>query len=83
MGNVVGSNIFNLGIILGMCGILIPLRTNREVVYRDGTILLATTLLLFWFLSDNKHERWEGAVLFGGLLSYLLLLLIWRRKWGA
>ncbi len=82
VGNVVGSNIFNLGIILGLCGILIPLRTNKEVVYRDGSILLATTLLLFWFLSDSKLERWEGAVLFGGLLSYLLLLLFWRRKWG-
>jgi cation:H+ antiporter len=82
VGNVVGSNIFNLGIILGLCGILIPLRTNREVVYRDGTILLAVTLLLFWFLSDHKLARWEGAVLFGGLLAYLLLLLLWRRKWG-
>jgi cation:H+ antiporter len=82
VGNVVGSNIFNLGIILGLCGILTPLRTNREVVYRDGFILLGTTLLLFWFLSDYKLSRWEGAVLFGGLTSYLLLLLIWRRKWG-
>lgn len=82
VGNVVGSNIFNLGIILGICGILTPLRTNREVVYRDGTILLGTTLLLFWFLSDHKLDRWEGAVLFGGLLSYLLLLLVWRKKWG-
>ena len=82
VGNVVGSNIFNLGIILGLCGILTPLRTNREVVYRDGTILMGTTLLLFWFLSDHKLERWEGAVLFGGLMSYLLLLLVWRRKWG-
>jgi cation:H+ antiporter len=82
VGNVVGSNIFNLGIILGVCGLLTPLRTNREVVYRDGTILLVTTLLLFWFLSDHKLDRWEGAVLFGGLLSYLLLLLVWRKKWG-
>lgn len=82
VGNVVGSNIFNLGIILGLCGMLIPLRTNREVVYRDGSILMGTTLLLFWFLSDHKLARWEGAVLFGGLLSYLLLLLVWRRKWG-
>ncbi len=82
VGNVVGSNIFNLGIILGVCGILTPLRTNREVVYRDGTILLGTTLMLFWFLSDHKLDRWEGAVLFGGLLSYLLLLLVWRKKWG-
>ncbi len=82
VGNVVGSNIFNLGIILGVCGLLTPLRTNREVVYRDGTILLGTTLMLFWFLSDHQLDRWEGAVLFGGLMSYLLLLLVWRKKWG-
>lgn len=82
VGNVVGSNIFNLGLILGTCGILIPLRTNREVVYRDGSILLGTTLLLLWFLSDHKLSRWEGAMLFGGLVSYLLLLLVWRKKWG-
>ncbi len=82
VGNVVGSNIFNLGIILGLCAMLIPLRTNREVVYRDGFILLGTTGLLFWFLSDGTLQRWEGAVLFGGLVSYLLLLFAWRRKWG-
>ncbi|MFH2008744.1 MAG: calcium/sodium antiporter [bacterium] len=82
VGNVVGSNIFNLGIILGLCSMLIPLRTNREVVYRDGMILIGTTGLLYWFLSDYRLQRWEGAVLFGGLLCYLLLLLVWRKKWG-
>lgn len=82
VGNVVGSNIFNLGIILGLCSILIPLRTNREVVYRDGSILVGTTLMLLWMLSDYRLQRWEGAILFGGLLLYLSLLFFWRRKWG-
>jgi len=81
VGNVVGSNIFNLGIILGLCSFLMPLRTNREVVYRDGVVLIGVTLVLLWMLHDQTLERWEGAILFGGLLLYLTVLVVFRKKW--
>lgn len=82
VGNVVGSNIFNLGIILGVCAVLLPLRTNREIVYRDGTILIGVTGVLFYFLSDYRLTRVEGALLFAGLLFYLSSLVIWRDRWS-
>jgi cation:H+ antiporter len=83
VGNVVGSNIFNLGLIMGLCSLLMPLTTNREVVYRDGAVLIGTTAMLLWMLSDYTLERWEGAILFSGLVLYLATLVLFRRRWHA
>ena len=74
IGNVVGSNIFNLGFILGGCAMISALKTNPRVVYRDGTLLIITTLALVFFLYDSHMARWEGMVLLGGLIGYLALL---------
>ncbi len=74
MGNVVVSNIFNLGFILGGCAMISALKTNPRVVYRDGTLLIITTLALVFFLYDSHMARWEGMVLLGGLIGYLALL---------
>ncbi len=74
IGNVVGSNIFNLGFILGGVAIFKAIKTTPKLVYRDGIILIVTTFLLLIFLWDSKIERWEGMILLAALLSYLLLL---------
>lgn len=82
VGNVVGSNIFNLGIILGLCSLLLPLRTNREIVYRDGAVLVGSSGLLFLLLMDLRLSRWEGALLFAGLVFYLTSLVLFRDRWA-
>lgn len=74
IGNVVGSNIFNLGFILGGCAMFSALKTNPRIVYRDGTLLILTTLALVFFLYDSHLARWEGIVLLAGLVGYLSLL---------
>ena len=76
VGNVVGSNIFNLGFILGGCVLFRALGTTRTLVYRDGGLLIGTTLLLVFFLWDHHLARWEGIVLFAGLFAYIALLFI-------
>jgi cation:H+ antiporter len=76
VGNVVGSNIFNLGFILGGCALFSTLKTNPTLVYRDGGLLISTTLVLVLFLHDHHLARWEGIVLFCGLVGYITLLFI-------
>jgi cation:H+ antiporter len=72
VGNVVGSNIFNLGFILGGVALLKPLRTDRLVVWRDGSVLAVAAIVLFGFVGlDLSLGRGEGAILFAGLLLYL------------
>lgn len=74
VGNVVGSNIFNLGFILGGCVLFKELKTTPSLVYRDGGLLVGATLVLLWFLSDHHLARWEAITLFCGLFGYLFLL---------
>lgn len=76
VGNVVGSNIFNLGFILGGVAAIRGLETNRRLVYRDGTMLILTSICLLIFLRDLTMARWEGAVLFCGLIFYIGMLFL-------
>lgn len=76
VGNVVGSNVFNLGFILGGVAIIRTIQTNRKLVFRDGSILIGTAGLLLLFLWDSTVQRWEGMILIAVLLGYLLLLFV-------
>ncbi len=78
VGNVVGSNIFNLGFILGSVALMRPLATSRSIVRRDGMFLIGTTLLLVFFLHDLTLQHYEGVVLFCGLFGYLGWLVVRR-----
>jgi cation:H+ antiporter len=74
VGNIVGSNIFNLGFILGGTAIIHSLKTNRTIVNRDGRFLLFGTIILTAFLWDLKLSRIEGVLLFSLLIAYLFYL---------
>jgi cation:H+ antiporter len=78
VGNIVGSNIFNLGLILGGTAIFRSLRTDKKVVYRDGAFLLAGTLALTLFLWDSRLSFTEGTILFASLIVYLGYLY-WKK----
>jgi len=74
VGNIVGSNIFNLGFILGGTAIIHSLKTSRAVVFRDGIFLLFGGILLSVFLWDLTLSKIEGIILFTLLVLYLLYL---------
>jgi len=82
VSNVVGSNIFNLGFILGGTAWIHAVATNPKLVYRDGLFLIFVTLLLSYFLFNNSTEgqisldRWEGAIMLGLLVAYMSFLFI-------
>lgn len=75
VGNVVGSNIFNLGIILGLVAIFGTIKTNEVLVYRDATLLVVTGLLLVVFFYDLVLTPFEGIILVLILISYVIFLI--------
>ncbi|NQT61846.1 MAG: calcium/sodium antiporter [Candidatus Marinimicrobia bacterium] len=78
VGNIVGSNIFNLGFVLGGTAIIRSLQTTKSIVYRDGTFLLLGTVLVTIFLWDLSLKQLEGLILFALLFTYLGFLYIKR-----
>ena len=73
-GNVIGSNIFNLGLILGGVVLFNSIRTSQRLVLRDGLMLFGATLLLALFLIDLQLARWEGGIMLVLLVGYLFSL---------
>lgn len=78
VSNVVGSNIFNLGFILGMVTLIRPLATNAKVTYRDGGLLMLASGLLLFFMRDLQLNQTEGGLLLLLLLAYTLYLFYKR-----
>ncbi len=79
VANVIGSNIFNIGIILGICAMFATVKTTFDLVWRDGGGLVVITVLLLAFLWDLSLARWEGIVLFVILVSYLYILFKYKQ----
>ncbi len=79
IGNVIGSNIFNLGFVLGGVAAIRAIKTGPKLVYRDGIILIAITVILRIFANDLQLTRVEGAILVALLLIYIGYLL-WQRE---
>nr|WP_275041933.1 hypothetical protein [Pseudoalteromonas rubra] len=74
MGNVVGSNIFNILGILGVSALLQPLPAHPRVLQFDLWVLLAGAFILLFFLfSGRRLSRLEGGTLLSGYIAYLIL----------
>lgn len=81
LSNIVGSNIFNLGIILGLVAWLRPVPTHRAMLTRDGSLLICVVALIALFAySGDGLARWEGFTLLAILISYLVTLAVRRPK---
>lgn len=74
IGNVVGSNIFNIGFILGGCALVASITTSKQLVQRDGLLLVLVTVALLAFLANAWLSRWEGIVMVAILIGYLVFL---------
>jgi len=70
LGNVVGSNIANLALILGLCALVRPLRVAAQVVRWDAPLMLGSSVLFAALLLDGALSRAEGALLFAGIVGY-------------
>lgn len=75
VGNVVGSNIANILLILGVGSIMVPIGVHRRVRRIELPIMLAITLGASMLMIDHMITRVEGAILFTGLLCYVLFIV--------
>lgn len=76
IGNILGSNIFNVLCIVGFTGIVRPIVVSEEFINKDFLWMLGFTLLLFpLFLSRMRISRWEGALLLVSYGVYVYFLL--------
>lgn len=70
VGNVVGSNICNFALVLGLAAVFQPITSHPSVIKRDIPIMLGISLYLLVLSLNSKLGRFEGATLFGGIILY-------------
>ncbi|MGN0371345.1 MAG: calcium/sodium antiporter [Enterocloster sp.] len=76
ISNVIGSNFFNLLVVVGACGTVIPLTVDPDILKRDFPFsILMTVVLIVMCALDLKVGRMDGMILFGSLIIYLLVII--------
>lgn len=70
IGNVIGANNLNVGVILGVTALVRPLRLQMQLVRYDVPIMIAASLVLVACLLDGRLGRGEGALLLAGIVAY-------------
>ena len=76
IGNVIGSNVFNILLILGLTATIHPLQIEGITTIDMAVMLLSVTFVWLFAFTRFKVERWEGFVLLVGYLAYLAWLII-------
>lgn len=79
VGNVVGSNVCNIILVLGLCGLVSRLTTSREVWRVDFPILIVVSAIFTWMVQDFLISRPEGITLTIGLIVYV----VWNLRRAA
>lgn len=82
VGNVVGSNVFNVAFILGLTALICPLKAELQIIRFDTPIMIAVSALGAFLLWDFSLGRVEGAVLSAGLIAYIVAT-VWMAKRAA
>jgi cation:H+ antiporter len=78
IGNALGSNIFNIALILGVTALIMPLNVHSSIVRREMPLLMGVTLLALLLLLDGTLGRIDGCI----LLSGMALMLVWMTRIG-
>ncbi|GAA0725296.1 calcium/sodium antiporter [Aquimarina litoralis] len=81
LSNVIGSNIANIGLVLGITALIGPLAIDKDFYKFNWPVMVLLSLVLYFFLdNDGVLTRIEGGVLLGSLLVYMFLLIKRARK---
>jgi cation:H+ antiporter len=80
IGNVIGSNIANVLLILGMTALVAPLIVSRQLIRLDVPLMIGAGLLTYALAWDGALDRLDGALLFAGVLAYTAFLIVSSRK---
>lgn len=80
VGNVLGSNVFNVGVILGLSALVLPLTVHVQLVRFDIPILVVISVFSFIALHDGDVSRTEGALLLAAFLLYGATTFFYARR---
>lgn len=75
VGNVIGSNIANVGLVLGLTALIVPLTIDQRRLKSEAPPLLIATFLILFLAWDFTLSRWEGMLLLMGIMVYTLRAL--------
>jgi cation:H+ antiporter len=80
LGNVVGSNIFNILFILGLSALIAPLVVHRQLIRQEVPLMVGVSLLLWALAADGGISRWDGLLFVVLLLGYTILVIRQSRR---
>lgn len=75
LGNIVGSNIFNFLVVIGVSAMIFPIISHKDIIKRDLWWNLGITVLLLLLILDGKIGRLDGAILLVGMALYLFVVI--------
>jgi len=75
IGNIVGSNVANIGLVLGMTALVAPIRVSEGTLKREIPIMLGMTVLLYLFSLNGTLGFWEGVILLSCLMLFIFRCL--------
>lgn len=73
IGNALGSNIANIGLILGVTIVIVPIAVHSDTLKREFPVLVLVCLIAFFLVLDNRLGTWDGIV----LITLLVVILAW------
>jgi len=80
LGNVVGSNISNIGMVIGACAIVSPLVVKKATTRKEVPIMIGVTLLLIAMSVDGEISQYDGVILVAGLIAFTAYTLLRAKK---
>ncbi len=75
ISNIVGSNIFNGLVVVGICAFLASFKTNLDILKRDMPLNIVITMILCFMFMDGKLSRIEGLILLAGMAAYIVSMI--------
>ncbi|HET9693783.1 MAG TPA: calcium/sodium antiporter, partial [Steroidobacteraceae bacterium] len=79
IGNVVGSNVFNVLVVLGLSALVVPLAVDSQIIRQEVPIMIGASLLLMVLVVDGRLGRLDAAVLLALLIGYTTFL-VWQSR---
>jgi cation:H+ antiporter len=83
IGNVLGSNFFNVGLILGFSALIYPLSVKRQLLKLDVPVMIFAALLFFVLFLDSEISRIEALIFVVTLIAYITYMLVTSQKKNA
>lgn len=80
LGNVVGSNIANLGLILGLAALASPMKSDLGVLRREGPLMVGVSVAAWALAWTGEYSRWQGVLMLVGLGLFVFFSLRWARR---